>query len=207
MQYIHCTHLNDAAWRLIRDSGGRTSHAAPLEMAMGHGLPSIQDALDHGLRPSLSSDHTKVVAQDMFGMMRAVFDLQRLLILQRRRAGEKDLPALVTPRDVLEFATIEGARCAGLDGRVGTLTPGKDADVVVLRADGLDVWPHNNAFGTVANLMNPGHVETVFIAGKVKKWRGNLVGVDLARVRRLVQEGRDAVMARANPGYKVELLG
>ena len=204
-EYIHCTHLSDEAWRLIRDTGGRTSHAPPLEMAMGHGMPSIQDALDHGLRPSLSSDHSKTVAQDMFSLMRTVFDLQRLFVLQRARNGEQNLPPLVTPREVLEFATIEGARCADLDHRIGTLTPGKDADVVMLRADRLDVWPHNNAFGTVTNLMNPGHVEAVFIGGKVRKWRGRLVGVDIARVRRLVDASRDAVLGKA--GFKTSFLG
>jgi 5-methylthioadenosine/S-adenosylhomocysteine deaminase len=125
-------------------------------------------------------------------------------VKRRTRAGEQSLPPLLTPREVLEFATIEGARCAALDHKVGTLAPGKDADILVLRANGLDVWPHNNAFGTVASLMNPGHVETVFIAGKVRKWRGNLVGVDVERVRQLVQEAREAVMRRAN--YKVDLL-
>ncbi len=204
-EYIHCTHLNDTAWRLIKDSGGRTSHSPSIEMTMGHGMPSIQDALDHGLRPSLSSDHTKIVAQDMFSLMRTIFDLQRLFILQRSRGGEQKVPPLVTPRDVLEFATIEGARCANLDAKVGTLTPGKEADLVILRADGLDVWPHNNAFSTVANLMNPSHVEAVFIAGKARKWRGRLVGIDTVRVRQLAQQSRDMVMGRAN--FSVDLLG
>src|SRR5262249_41734279 len=163
-------HLNDEAWRVIRDTGGRTSHSPPLEMAMAHGMPAIQEALDHGLRPSLSSDHAATVAQDMFGMMRTTFELQRLSILQRARRGEQKLPPLLTPRDVLEIATIEGARCARLDHKAGTLTPGKEADIAVLRADGLDLWPHNNAFAMVANQMNPSHVESVFIAGKVKKW-------------------------------------
>jgi 5-methylthioadenosine/S-adenosylhomocysteine deaminase len=204
-EFIHCTHLNEDSWRLIKDTGAHTSHSPPLEMAMAHGMPAIQDALDHGLRPSLSSDHSATVAQDMFGIMRTAFNLQRLFILQRVRKGEQNLPPLLGPRDVLEFATLEGARCAQIDGKVGTLTPGKEADIVVLRADSLDVWPHNNAFGTVVNLMNPGHVDTVFIAGKPKKWRGALVGVDLARVRRLVAQSRDAVVRRG--GFNLNLVG
>jgi cytosine/adenosine deaminase-related metal-dependent hydrolase len=140
----------------------------------------------------------------MFGMMRTTFNLQRLFVLQRERRGDRNLPPLLTPREVLEFATIEGARCARLDDKIGTLTPGKDADIVVLNAERLDVWPFNNAFGTVANQMSPAHVESVFIAGKVKKWRGRLVGVDTTRVRRLAQEARDAVMRRAN--FNVDLL-
>jgi 5-methylthioadenosine/S-adenosylhomocysteine deaminase len=204
-EFIHCTHLSEEAWRLIRDSGAHTSHSPPLEMAMAHGMPAIQEALDQGLRPSFSSDHSATVAQDMFGIMRTAFNLQRLFVLQRIRRGETNTPPLLNPREVLEFATLEGARCAQIDDKVGTLTPGKEADIVILRADSLDVWPHNNAFGTVVNLMNPGHVESVFIAGKPKKWRGSLVGVDMARVRQLVAQSRDAVVARG--GFKLNLIG
>ena len=106
---------------------------------------------------------------------------------------------------MLEFATIEGARCANLDGKVGTLTPGKEADIVMLRADRLNVWPLNNATSLAVNLMNPSHVETVFIAGKVRKWRGNLVGVDVPRVLRLVEDARNAVIMRA--GFPINVIG
>ena len=204
-EYIHCLGIDDAAWRLIKDSGGHVSICAPIDMAMGHGMPAIQETLDHGLRPSLSSDHGVTIAQDFFTVMRSTFTLQRLLILQRARKGEQNLPPLLSCRDVLEFATIEGAHCANLADRIGTLTPGKEADIVVLRADRLDVWPLNNAAMTVVNMMNPSHVETVFIGGKVKKWRGNLVGVDVPGVLRLVEEARDGVLRRAN--YAKNLLG
>src|ERR1051326_4681582 len=204
-EFIHCTHLSEEAWRLIRDSGAHTSHSPPLEMAMAHGMPAIQEALDHGLRPSFSSDHSATVAQDMFGIMRTAFNLQRLFVLQRIRRGETNTPPLLNPREVLEFATLEGARCAQIDDKVGTLAPGKEADIVILRADSLDVWPHNNAFGTAVNLMNPGHVESVFIAGRPKKWGGSLVGVDMQRVRQLVAQSRDAVLARG--GFKANLVG
>jgi cytosine/adenosine deaminase-related metal-dependent hydrolase len=203
-EYIHCIGINDAAWRMIKDTGGRVSICAAIDMAMGHGLPMIQEALDHGLRLSLSSDHGVTIAQDAFTIMRSTFTFQRMQILQRAHNGAQNLPPLLTCRDVLEFATIEGARCANLDRKVGTLTPGKEADIVLLKADRLDVWPLNNVPGTVVNLMNPGHVDSVFIAGRVKKWRGNLVGVDMARVRRLAQESRDAVLRRA--GYTVSFL-
>ena len=204
-EFIHCTDLNEAAWRLIKESGGFTSHSPHVEMAMAHGMPSIQDALDHGLRPSLSSDHAATVGQDMFGMMRTTFYLQRLFVLQRRRNGEQNTPPLLTCRDVLEFATLAGARCAALDGKVGTLTPGKAADIVLLRADRLNVWPLNNAPSAVVNIMNPGHVEAVFVSGKVKKWRGRLVGVDADRVRRLTAAARDAVLARS--GFRLDPVG
>ena len=204
-EYVHCTHLNAEAWRAIRESGGLTSHSPPLEMAMGHGFPSIQDALDNGMRPSLSCDHAATTGMDMFGMMRATFNLQRLGIQQRQRNGEQKVPPLLTCREALEFATIEGARCAALDHRTGTLTPGKDADILMLRYDDLDIWPLNNAWSAVVNLMHPGHVENVFVAGKVRKWRGALVDVDRARTLRLVAEARDAVVRKS--GLPMNLLG
>jgi 5-methylthioadenosine/S-adenosylhomocysteine deaminase len=204
-EYIHCTHLSGIAWRLIKDTGGHVSLAPPIEMAMGHGMPAIQNAIDNGIRPSLSSDVDVTMAQDPFTIMRATFTLQRLLALQRTRAGEQNVPRLLTCREVLEFATIEGARCALIDRKVGTLTPGKEADIVMLRADRINVWPLNNAPGVVVNLMNPSNVENVFIAGKIKKWRGNLVGIDMTRVLRLAQDARDGVLRRAN--FKADLLG
>jgi 5-methylthioadenosine/S-adenosylhomocysteine deaminase len=137
--------------------------------------------------------------------MRSTFTFQRNQLFQRARDGEQNLPPLLTCRELLEFATLEGARCANLESKVGTLTPGKDADILLLTADRLSLWPLNNAPGVVVNQMTPGDVDTVFIAGKVKKWRGNLVGVDVPRVLRLVQVARDAVMRRA--GFAMNLFG
>jgi cytosine/adenosine deaminase-related metal-dependent hydrolase len=204
-EYIHCTHLNDAAWRLIKDTGGHISLSVQIEMAMGQGLPAIQEALDHGVRPSLSSDHGATVAQDFFTVMRSAFTLQHLQLFQRAFAGEQNLPARLSPRDMLEFATIEGARCANLESKIGSLTPGKEADVVLLAADRINIWPLNNAPGVVVNLMNPSHVETVLIGGKVKKWRGNLVGVDVPRVLGQAAAARDGLLRRA--GFPMNLLG
>jgi 5-methylthioadenosine/S-adenosylhomocysteine deaminase len=203
-EYIHCTNLSGDAWRLIRDTGGHVSLCPQIEMSMGHGMPAVQDALDHGLRPSLSSDHSVTIAPDFFTVMRTVFTFQRMQIFARARSGAQGLPPLLTCREVLEFATIEGARCAGLDAKIGTLAPGKEADIVMLRADRLNLWPLNNAPGTVVNLMNPGNVDTVFIAGQVRKWRGNLVGVDVPRLMRMAEEARDAVTRRA--GFSVNFF-
>ena len=80
------------------------------------------------------------------------------------RRNEQNVPPLLTCREVLTFATLAGARFAGLDGKVGTLAPGKDGDIVMLRADTFDLWPLNNAPSVVANMMNPSHVDAVFVA-------------------------------------------
>jgi 5-methylthioadenosine/S-adenosylhomocysteine deaminase len=205
VEFIHCTGLNESAWQAIADNGVHVSLAVPIEMQMRHGMPPIQRTLDHGIRPSLSSDVDTNMAQDPFTLMRSAFTLQRVLLNERALNGEDNLPPLLTARDVLEFATIDGARCAHLDRKVGTLTPGKEADIVLLRTDRLNVWPLNNAPGAVVTLMDSSNVDAVFIAGEVRKWRGSLVGVDVPRVLRLAQESRDAVMRRA--GFPMSLVG
>jgi 5-methylthioadenosine/S-adenosylhomocysteine deaminase len=204
-EYIHCTHLSSDAWTLLKDTGGNVSLSPPIEMTMGHGMPGIQEAIDHGLPVSLSSDVDVTMAQDPFTVMRAAMTLQRLNVLQRARRKEQNLPALLTTRQVLEFATLNGAICTRLESRIGTLTPGKEADFVLLSADRLNVWPINNVPGAVVNLMNPQNVDSVFIAGKVKKWRGGLVGVDVPRVLRLAAQARDGVIRRA--GFPTNLFG
>jgi 5-methylthioadenosine/S-adenosylhomocysteine deaminase len=195
--YIHCTTFTDEAWKRVRDSGGHVSIAAPIEMEMGHGIPPIQAALDHGIRPSLSVDVETQMPGDFFTQMRSVFTLQRMQALARRRAGDARAPGLLTVRDVVEFATIAGARANRLDDRIGTLTPGKQADVIMLRADTINVLPLNNAFGAVVLGMDTSNVDTVIIGGTIRKQRGQMVGVDMTRINREAAESRDYILSRA----------
>jgi 5-methylthioadenosine/S-adenosylhomocysteine deaminase len=204
-EYIHCVRLTEAVWKLIADTGGKVSIATSIEMQMRHGMPPIQEALDHGIRPSLSVDVETNMAADMFTVMRSTFTLQRTLINERALAGEQKLPALLTCRDVLEMATINGARDSHLDHKVGTLTPGKEADIIMLRTDAINITPLNNAPGAVVTLMDTSNVDTVLIAGKVMKRAGKLTDVDLPKIRRTVEASRDAVLARA--GYPRNLFG
>jgi len=196
-EYIHCVRLSEAAWKYIADTGGKVSIATPIEMQMRHGMPPIQTALDYGIRPSLSVDVETNMAADMFTVMRSTFTLHRTLLNERALAGEQKLPPLLTCRDVLEMATIEGARVSHLDQKVGTITPGKEADIIMLRTDTINVAPLNNAPGAIVTLMDTSNVDTVLIAGKVMKRGGKLVGVDLVKIRRTVEASRDAVLARA----------
>jgi 5-methylthioadenosine/S-adenosylhomocysteine deaminase len=199
--YIHCCTLSDEELQMIADTGGTVSIASPVEMQMGHGMPPIQRCLDRGLRPSLSVDVETTVSGDLFAQMRSVLTLQRAQINEKRLAGEEHLPAILTSRDVMEFATIEGARANGLEHICGTLTPGKEADVIMLRTDRINVLPINDPIGVVVRGMDSSNVDSVFIAGKARKRRGQLVDVDLARVRRLTYESRDYVVSTS--GFKL----
>ena len=193
---VHANNLTEAEWQLAAKAGANVSIASPIEMEMGHGIPAIQQALDHGIRPSLSVDVETEMPGDLFTQMRSVFTLQRMQRLARERAGEKNLPALLTAREVVEFATIEGAKDNALEKKVGTLTPGKEADIIMLRTDQINVMPVNNAYGAVVLSMDTSNVDSVFISGKLMKSQGKLVGVDMVRVTRLLNQSRDYLVAK-----------
>ncbi|MDH3731487.1 MAG: amidohydrolase family protein [Acidimicrobiia bacterium] len=192
--YIHCTTLNDTEIQMIVDTGGTVSLASPVEMMMGHGMPPIQKFLDRGLRPSLSVDVETNVPSDMFNQMRSVLALQRSLA-----AGSGKAP--IAAGDVLAYATIEGARANGLDAKVGTLTPGKHADIIMLRTDRMNVTPLNDPATAVVAGMDTGNVDTVLIAGRVMKRHGRLLHVDWPAVRRTASESRDYVIEKS--GFKL----
>jgi cytosine/adenosine deaminase-related metal-dependent hydrolase len=194
---IHCTNLTGAEWQLMAKSGAHVSIACPIEMEMGHGIPPIQQAIDHGIRPSLSVDVETQMPGEFFTQMRSVFPLQRMQLLARQRSGEQKLPPLLTAREVVEFATIEGAKANGLDRKIGTLTPGKEADIIMLRTDQINVMPLNNAYGAVVLAMDTSNVDTVFIRGALKKSQGKLAGFDMTRIARLVQQSRDYIVSKA----------
>lgn len=192
--YIHCTTLNDAEIQMIVDTGGTVSLAAPVEMMMGHGMPPIQKFLNRGLRPSLSVDVETNVPGDMFNQMRSVLGLQRTLAAAQ---GKSAVPS----SEVLAYATIEGARANGLESKVGSLTPGKQADIVLLRTDRLNVTPLNDPATAVVTGMDTGNVDTVIIAGRVMKRNRRLAHVDWPAVRRSVTESRDYVIEKS--GFKL----
>lgn len=188
--YIHCTTLNDTEIQMIVDTGGTVSIACPVEMMMGHGMPPVQKFLDRGLAPSLSVDVETNVPSDMFNQMRSVLGLQRSL------AGANGHDP-VSMRDVLEWATIEGAKANGLEDKVGTLTPGKQADIVMLRTDRMNVTPLNDPVAAVVVGMDTSNVDTVIVGGHVLKRNGRLLHVDWSTMRRLVEESRDYVIEKS----------
>jgi cytosine/adenosine deaminase-related metal-dependent hydrolase len=106
-------------------------------------------------------------------------------------------PNLLTTRDVLRYATMNGAKALRLDGKVGSLTPGKEADIILLDATALNVAPLNQVPGAVVSLMDRTNVETVIVAGKVRKWKGRLLGVDLPHLRQQIEASRDHIFAAA----------
>src|SRR5262245_55365980 len=108
-----------------------------------------------------------------------------------------NLPPPLTTRDVLRYATMNGAKALRLDGKVGSLTPGKEADIIILDATRINVVPLNQVPGAVVSLMDRTNVETVIVAGKIRKWKGQLLDVDLPRLRSQLEASRDYVFQAA----------
>jgi 5-methylthioadenosine/S-adenosylhomocysteine deaminase len=189
--FIHMTGMSDMAWQAAADAGAHVSLSVPIEMTMRHGMPPIQKALDLGMQPSLSSDVECTMTADPFTQMRSAMTLQRAFINEEALGGRTDCAAMVTSRDVIRFATLEGAKGLKLDHRTGSLTPGKEADIVMLDATAINVAPLNHVTGAVVTLMERSNVDTVIVAGSIRKWKGELVGFDVAKLRGELEASRD----------------
>jgi 5-methylthioadenosine/S-adenosylhomocysteine deaminase len=190
--YVHCSRLHEDELRMIAHTGGSVSIASEVEMHMGHGYPPTGKVVAAGIRPSLSIDVCTGIGGDMFGAMRTTLAMQRALDHDRSiEAGATPTYLDLNARDVLEFATIAGANTLGLGQKIGSITPGKDADLVLVRTDSLNMFPVNNPVASVALAANTSNVDTVLVAGKIVKRDGKITAVDLKRVRRLSEESRD----------------
>ena len=199
--YIHCTTLSDEEIQMIVDTGGKVSLAASAEMMMGYGMIPTQKFLDRGLRPGLSIDVETNVPGDMFTQMRSVISLQHALLFERRLSGEWGVPRFLTAREVLEFATIEGARANGLEDKIGTLTPGKEADIILLNTNRINIMPINDPIGAIVLGMDTSNVDSVFVAGKILKRGGRVLNVDMNRIEQMVYEARNYVVKTS--GFKL----
>lgn len=191
---IHMTGMSDEIWAAARDAGSSISLAVPIEMTMRHGIPPVMKLQEFGMRTSLSTDVESTMTADFFTQMRGIMTLQRALANEMAISGAADVPKLFTARDVLEFATVEGARALHTIDKVGTLTPGKQADLVLLDAAAINVAPLNNAAGAVVTLMDRSNVDTVLVAGKIRKWRGELVDVNVPKLRQEIEASRDYLL-------------
>jgi 5-methylthioadenosine/S-adenosylhomocysteine deaminase len=208
--FIHMTGMSDAAWNVVKDKGAQVSIAFPIEMSMRHGMPPIHKMQQLGIEPSLSTDVETNLTADLFTQMRSAMTMQRMVVNQEiLNSGDfttftggvspgsawpppppGTLP-LLNVGDVLRFATVNGAKHLKLDGKTGSLTPGKEADIILLDGTHLNVAPLNNVPGAVVQMMERSNVETVIVAGKVRKWKGRLLDVDLNRLRQRLEDSRD----------------
>jgi 5-methylthioadenosine/S-adenosylhomocysteine deaminase len=202
--YIHCTGLAESTWRVIADTDGKVSLSNLVEQTLCTGLPGMQAALDHDIQPSFSTDAVSLGPTDFFSQIRAAYALQRSRLQERAIARQSALPRVVSTRDIVRMATVEGAKAAHLQDKVGSLTPGKEADIIILNSQLLNAAPLSHVTGTIVALMDTSNVESVIIGGRLRKHAGRLIDVDMAAVFGALQRSADGLISRS--GYPNVLL-
>lgn len=205
--FNHCTRVPQETWKLLADAGVNITVNPRSDALFGFDDETFayQQAVDHGLTPALGIDLDTAFGSDMFGEMHALFGQQRSAMRYRRFRGEADAPAPISVEEVLKAATVNGARAAGLEDQIGTLMPGKQADIIMVRTNGIAVFPVTNAIGTIVQAVERADVDTVMVAGQLRKRNGQLLGIDLGKLNADVTASRDYLIEAS--GYRAELFG
>jgi len=189
---VHCTNLDPTDLDAISSTGSMVALTPTSEMSHGIGAPPVQELLDRKIHPGLGVDNEGSGQGDLFAQMRAAISLQHATYFDLKLAGKGGLPNLLSTRDVIRWATTDGARAAGLEMITGSLTPGMQADVVLLRTDRPNIFPINDPIGAVVWGMDTSNVDWVFVGGKPRLSHG-VVHADVDRARSLVTAALDRV--------------
>ena len=194
---IHVCASSPEEFRMMADHGVSASIGPQAEMMIdGAGIPAVGRLLAAGIKPSLSGDTEVCGTGDLFTQMRFAIAAERMLTTNRL------LPDKVPPvkvRDMLEFATIVGAQACGIDRRTGSLSIGKDADIVMIRGSDLNLAPISDPVGAVVLATHPGNVDAVMVRGEFRKRNGKMVNVDLDAIHRAARASRDWLLAQDVP--------
>jgi cytosine/adenosine deaminase-related metal-dependent hydrolase len=197
--HVHCNACTERDWLLLKRSDGKISVTPETEMQMGMGHPPIRRAIDAGLVLSLSCDVVSSNSGDMFTQMRLGLQDARALDNDEYHRRRTDPSAIAfTTRDAITWATVNGAAALGLDDRIGSLTPGKQADVIVVGPGGdrLNMLGLAEPVGAIVQQANASNVQTVLLGGRPVKRDGRLLGVDFPRIGRMLDDSREGVLAR-----------
>ncbi|WP_037458710.1 amidohydrolase family protein [Shewanella sp. HN-41] len=201
--FNHCTALPDAGWKILREAGVRVNVCPRSDAHYGieDGMFAMQAAHRHGINPGLSVDNETSYSTDMFMEMRVAFYLQRVMGMHQQHSCDcADSLTTLPAAQLLKAATVDGAACAGLQDKIGSLTPGKQADLILINAGDINLYPSGNAFGTVVHATERSNIDTVMIGGRIVKQGGKVLGVDSTRLRAAIDESRKHLFAAAGYG-------
>ncbi|MEU0562885.1 amidohydrolase family protein [Dactylosporangium sp. NPDC006015] len=199
--YVHAATLSGDSYQRIAATGGSVSVSTESEQSAGQGYPPTWQLRDHGIPVSLSMDTSVWWSGDLFSAMRATLGADRSREhLQAHGRAETVTHVHLRAEQVVDWATRGGSRALGLDGVVGSLQPGRAADVVLLRNDDSPVmFPILNPYGHVAFQAQRGDVHTVLVDGRIVKRDHKLVGVDLGKARADVERTVEHLIATMGP--------
>ena len=199
--YVHAASLSADSYHRIAASGGSVSLSTESEQSAGQGYPPTWKLREHGIGVSLSMDTSVWWSADLFSAMRATLSADRAREhLEAHNRDETVTHHKLRAEQVVDWATRGGARALGLDSLIGSVEPGKKADVVLIKNDASPVmFPLLHPYGHVVFQAQRGDVHTVVVNGRVVKYDHALVGVDLAQARAEVEQTVDYLRGELGP--------
>ncbi len=192
---VHMGYSTDEEWQKVADAGASVSFTPETELQMGMNISPTALVRRFGILPSIGVDIVSNNSGDMFFPIRLALQVERAIAnLAIAENGEMPEGVTVTCREALEWGTIGGARAAGLEDRTGSLSPGKAADIVLIRTGDINLaaWNDKDPIASVVLQAHPGNVDTVLVAGNIAKRNGRLLA-DVTNARRLVTEAQQHV--------------
>jgi 5-methylthioadenosine/S-adenosylhomocysteine deaminase len=183
--YVHSASLSADSYHRIAATGGSVSLSTESEQSAGQGYPPTWKLREHGIGVSLSMDTSVWWSADLFSAMRATLSADRAREhLEAHNRDETVTHHKLRAEQVVDWATRGGARALGLDSLIGSVEPGKRADLVLIKNDASPaMFPLLHPYGHVVFQAQRGDVHTVIVNGRVVKYDHALVGVDLANAR------------------------
>ena len=194
--HVHCNACTERELDLLAGAGASVSVTPETELQMGMGYPVTSKLIERGMTPSLGADVISNNRGDLFGQMRLGLGCERARVNQQAldRLEMPDSLSL-TAGQMLQFATLGGAKALGLDSEIGSLEAGKAADLVLLRGAGaaMNFAPSAEPVAQAVLHCGPGDVEAVMVAGEWVKRDGELLGDAPGRAYRAVSDSRERI--------------
>jgi cytosine/adenosine deaminase-related metal-dependent hydrolase len=195
--HVHCNTLTEAEWRILARNGAKVSISVETELNMGMGRPAFAACERHGIAPTLSCDIISFNSGDLFAQLRQGLGFKRWADTEATNlAGADPDRVSTTALEALRWSTVNAADAIGLGDRIGSLTPGKQADLIMVGGPGTSQHPVLDAAGTLIFQTSARDVRTVLVAGRAVKRDGVMTGVDLPALLNRAETSAEDVMAR-----------
>lgn len=204
--FNHCTGLTPEAWKIMGDKGVKVTldPRSDAQYGLEEGIFPYQQAIDNGIKPGIGTDLETSYGGDIFTEMSVGFALQRGFAQNRRYNGEQNVPLPISSMAILEAATTNGSEIAGFGKVSGSITPGKSADLILIDTNSLNLFPSNNAIGTVVHAADRGNVDFVMVAGKILKSEGKMIGFNLPKIKQEITDSLTYLFDKS--GYKPNIF-
>lgn len=185
---VHACSATPDEIKMIADTGCTVSILEQSELRGGWGMPLLSEFLDAGVPTALGVDSVAIVGNcNLFNLLKIAAGVENVKSLTEFK---------YTSRRMLKLGTIEAAKVLGLDDKIGSLTPGKRADIVMVSTDALNMAPYGDPANMLIESAMPENVDTVVVDGRILKSGGKLTAIETGEVIRGAQTSFDDVRKR-----------